>query len=276
MTATEALRKLGITQFDTNTKYDLVIGEEPVKKQLTAGNGIKLYRTDEGEIFGMVGIDLTSMISTKTVARINVHIGTRAQRDLLEMAKALSVKYPHCLSETCFDFALHAPLQLTGGNSAELLESSEWSLNPGLQFALKRVQEKKSEMVSRGAAVTRQFHNPIHLIEYFLGNSKFKFAVNMEEDTYNLGRSSYQHTDDLARGILLNPRHLEIGVRPHLPTVEGRSRQLLSLLNEYQPNVLDVEGLLAEVMDHYSNINVSPFVRNVPEVEISDTDEEGW
>ena len=186
------------------------------------------------------------------------------------MAVAAAQKYPYNLTKENFDFCLHAPLQV-GEKSLELMEGSNWGLHPGMQFAVKPIQNSATQISEANGRITARFDNPKHLVGYFLGSPRFNFAVDLEAETFKLGREEVYTYPDLFELLGKSSRYMECGQTPHIPTVEGRLMQLAEILNNYKAETVR-PGMIEGILNFYAQITApheQPFV-------VVTNEDEGW
>ncbi len=279
MTAAEALHSIELLNFDTKSR--IPFGSEQI--QITGGRGIKLYRKGN-DIFGMVGINLPTLITSRDQARVSVRIAPRAQTLLVQMAETVATNYPHALSEGVFDFCLHARLEMNpDGKALNLVESDEWEVAPAMQYKVRSIKSNHGELrATASGGVRTNFNNPQHLTAHFLGDSKFGFAVNLEEeDGYHLGRQAvYPSISELFAGIGKTPKCLEIGQNPHLPTVESRLKHLADVLNTYARKEQVTSNDVGNVLEFYNQLAsgnaTAPAQPVIAVVVTDDSNEEGW
>jgi hypothetical protein len=274
MNAIEALKHLSINTFDTTKKYGVSYEGTVDQRQLTTGRAIKLYRSSKGEIFGMVGVNLPEFISERRQARVAVNIKPSLQQVLLQMAEQSAVKYPHCLSADNFDFCLHAPMSVGGTNSLELLEGNNWRMHPGMQYAIKPISNSPTQVGMVNGQVVASFNNPQHLVGYFLGSNRFSFAVDLEAETYKVGKSEVYTLPDLFDFLGKTPKYMEAGETPHLPTINGRLLQLADTMDGYRAETVR-PGMVELILDYYSNFKNNDRHEQAP-VTVVTTDDEGW
>lgn len=181
------------------------------------------------------------------------------QQSLLKMAEQAAKQFPRCLDKDVFDFALHAPLQVTE-RGLTVLPEGKWQLMPGLQFKMGHLSPNVSDVLSDdvGSVSLDLGRNIPHLMTFFLGSPRFSWSMNLnDEDRYQVDRSRvFNHWEDALRAIATSSNILQVGQKPHLPTVMARLEHLQDVLPE---ELTFDENTLLEFFDHYASIHANQY-----------------